>query len=121
MPAPEMIAPISILPEEIAVTFRRPVASRVAVKVIDSGAIEPVAVAATGKLAFSAVWISVAALEKLVASERLTDPEKVYPCEVMDKDPFIACDSVSVRSLISAPYRCALEPFTGNRVKSRFA
>jgi len=79
MPAPEIIAPTCILPDEIEVTSRRAPLS-VPVKDTETGAIElAVVVAATGKLAFSEVCMAVAAAPKLATPERLTEPEKAYP------------------------------------------
>ena len=93
-----------MLPDEMDVTSRSPVASRVPVKPTDTGAIElSVVVAAASKLAFSAFWISAAAAEKQLTPERLTDPEYMYPPEVMDSVPLIACNCASVRFSIFAP------------------
>src|SRR5271156_5639536 len=96
MPAPEIIAPTCMLPDEMEVTSRRAPLS-IPVKDTETGAIElPVVVATTGILAFSAFCISVAAAAKLATPERLTEPVKRYPWEVIDREPLTACNCASV-------------------------
>src|SRR4051812_23648719 len=69
--------------------------------------IEVVTEAEDGTEAFRAVSMVPAAIEKLPAPERLTDPDRAKPSTLIASVPLTACSWLSVRAETSPPRRYA--------------